>query len=117
MPPGDAIDVHIPGKSRDSMKTSMSAKTFVSCIVSLGFFSSEYYVKLSTGDAYIVDRSNVRVDRGPENRTDAVSGKVMAYVVDERPSELLIELPGEPVAGGLRTWVPRNDVDPLYIAA
>lgn len=94
----------------------MTTKTSVSCIVSMGFFSSEYYVKLSSGDAYIVDRSNVTVDREPQNRTDEVKGKVVAYVVDQTPSTLLVELPGEPVAG-LRSWIPRNDADPLVQAA
>ncbi len=95
----------------------MNAKTFVSCVVSRGFFSSEYYITLSTGDAYIVDQSNVRVDHKPGSRTDAVPGKVIAYVIEQRPSELLIELPGEPVAGGLRSWIPRNDAEPFSMAA
>lgn len=92
-------------------------QTFVSCFVSMGFFSSEYYVRLSPGDAYIVDRNNVTVDRPPQSRTDEVQGKVLAYVVDENPSSLLVELPGEPVAGGLRTWIPKTDADPLAHAA
>jgi len=83
----------------------------------MGFFSSEYYVKLSTGDAYIVDRSNVTVERGPQNRTEEVGGKVVAYVIDQNPTALLVELPGAPVAGGLRTWIPRNDADPIAQAA
>jgi len=95
----------------------MTVKTFVSCLVSMGFFSSEYYVKLSTGDAYIVDRINVNVDREPQSRTEEVEGKVVAYIVDQNPSALLVELPGEPVAGGFRSWIPRNDADPLAQAA
>jgi hypothetical protein len=83
----------------------------------MGFFSSEYYVKLSSGDAYIVDRSNVIVDRVPENRTEEVKGKVVAYVVDQKPAALQVELPGEPVAAGLRSWIPTNDADPLAQAA
>jgi hypothetical protein len=83
----------------------------------MGFFSSEYYVKLSSGDAYIVDRNNVKVDREPQSRSDEVSGKVVAYVVDQSDSALLVELPGEPVAGGLRSWIPKNDADPLVQAA
>jgi hypothetical protein len=79
----------------------------------MGFFSSEYYVKLSTGDAYIVDRNNVKVDREPQSRTEEVNGKVVAYVVDQNQTALLVELPGEPVAGGLRSWIPKNDADPL----
>jgi hypothetical protein len=97
--------------------TVMSAKTFVSCLVSMGFFSSEYYVKLSSGDAYIVDRSNVVVEREPQSRAEEIRGKVVAYVVDENASALLVELPGQPVAGGLRTWIPRNDADPVAEAA
>lgn len=83
----------------------------------MGFFSSEYYVRLSTGDAYIVDRSNITVDREPQNRADEIEGKVIAYVVDQTPTALLVELPGEPVAGGLRTWIPRNDAGPIAQAA
>jgi hypothetical protein len=95
----------------------MAAQTFVSCAVSRGFFSSEYYVKLSTGDAYIVDRNNVTVDREPQSRTEEVKGKVVAYVVDQNASSLLVELPGAPVAGGLRSWIPKNDAGPLAQAA
>jgi hypothetical protein len=83
----------------------------------MGFFSSEYYIKLSTGDAYIVDRNNVTVEREPQNRTEEVRGKVVAYVIDQDASALLVELPGSPVAGGLRTWIPRNDADPISQAA
>ena len=70
----------------------------------MGFFSSEYYVKLSTGDAYIVDRNNVTVEREPKNRSEELTGKVVAYVV-------------EPVAGGLRTWIPKSDAGPIAQAA
>jgi len=83
----------------------------------MGFFSSEYYVKLSNGDAYIVDRNNITVDREPLNRSEEVRGKVVAYVVDQTPTSLLVELPGAPVAGGLRSWIPKNDADPLAQAA
>jgi hypothetical protein len=83
----------------------------------MGFFSSEYYVKLSTGDAYIVDRNNVTVEREPKNRSEELTGKVVAYVVDENASALLVELPGEPVAGGLRTWIPKSDAGPIAQAA
>jgi hypothetical protein len=95
----------------------MSVKTFVACHVSRGFFSSEFYVKLNSGDAFIIDRSNVRLDREPQTRTEAVDGKVLAYVIEEHPSKLLVELPGEPVAGGLRSWIPREEADPLFQAA
>ncbi len=57
------------------------------------------------------------IDRKPQSRTEEVNGKVMAYVVDQQPTKLLTELPGEPVAGSLRSWIPRNDADPLSQAA
>ena len=95
----------------------MSVKTFVVCRVSRGFFSSEFYVKLTNGDAFIVDRTNVRLDREPVMRTEEVDGKVLAYVIEDRPERLLIELPGEPVAGGFRSWIPREEAEPVFQAA
>ena len=94
-------------------------RTFIACHVSEGFFGSEFYVRLRNGDAYIVDRSDVRIDREPRNGTGEVDGKVLAYVVDrdEKDSKLLVELSGEPVAGGLRTWVSISDADPLQMVA
>jgi len=83
----------------------------------LGFFSSEYYVKLSTGDAYFVDRNNVIVEREPQSRPEEVAGKVTAFVVDQNASSLLVELPGMPVAGGRRAWLPKDDADPVAHAA
>lgn len=78
---------------------------YVSCRVSAGFFETEFYV--------IVDKSSVLVDRDsvkvkttpPENKE--VDGQVLAYVLDERDDKALIELPGQAVIGGLRTWVPK----------
>ena len=94
-------------------------RTFIACRVSRGFFESEFYVKLRSGDAYIVDRSDVRIDRELKNGTDETEGKVLAYVVgmDEKDSKLLVELSGEPVVGGLRTWVSKGDVDPQHMVA
>ncbi|MCC6586612.1 MAG: hypothetical protein IT168_07835 [Bryobacterales bacterium] len=96
------------------MKT---AQTYVTCRVSRGFFSSEFYVKLKSGDAFIIDRSNLQLNHEPQTRTEEVDGKVLAYVIEQNPASLLIELPGEPVAGGLRSWVSREEADPLSQAA
>ncbi len=92
-------------------------RTFITCHVSQGFFGSEFYVRLRNGDAYIVDRADVRVDRVPQSRSHEVEGKVFAYVVEEKGSEVLVELSGEPVAGGLRTWVAKDDADSLQMVA
>ena len=41
---------------------------------------------------------------------DKVKGQVLAYFIEERNDQVLIELPGEPVVGGLRAWVSRGDL-------
>jgi len=92
----------------------MPTRTFVPCRVSAGFFNSEYYVVLNVGSAYLVDRDSVKVNKIPENSTE-VDGKVLAYIIEETPQDALVELPGEPVVGGLRTWVPKKDLE--YVAA
>ena len=93
----------------------MPVRTFVACRVSPGFFTSEYYVVLKDGSAYVVDRDNVRVSQAPEKTSD-VDGKVLAYVVEEGPQGTLIEMPGEPVNGGLRTWVSKDELEYLSAA-
>ncbi len=92
----------------------MPTRTFVPCRVSAGFFDSEYYVVLRAGSAYVVDRDSVKVSKVPENSAE-VDGRVLAYVIEETPQDALVELPGEPVIGGLRTWVPKKDLE--YVAA
>jgi hypothetical protein len=46
---------------------------------------------------------NVRPDSGKQ-----VEGQVLAYLVEEESERALVELPGQAVVGGLRTWVPKN---------
>jgi hypothetical protein len=80
---------------------------YVTCAVSQGLFDSEYYITLNDSSAY-VDRANVQVKENPQNG-DEVKGRVIAYLIEEKSDRALIELPGEPVVGGLRTWVPKGD--------
>lgn len=54
-----------------------------------------------------VSRENVRVEKVPEGNRQ-VDGQVLAYLIDEEKDKALIQLPGEPVVGGLRAWVPRS---------
>jgi hypothetical protein len=79
--------------------------TYVRCRVSRGFFGNEYYVVVGDSSAF-VDRSNVTFEGTPETGKQ-IEGKVLAYVVAEEPERALVELPGQAVVGGLRTWVPR----------
>jgi hypothetical protein len=87
---------------------SMPKTIYVTCIVSQGIFESEFYISVKDSSAY-VDRSNVQVEKSPNNG-DQVKGRVIAYLVEEKNNEALIELPGEPVVGGLRAWVPKTDL-------
>ena len=78
---------------------------YVRCKVSPGFFGSELYVIVGDSSAF-VDRESVKVDSIPE-KGKAVDGSVLAYLVTEEDQRALVELPGQAVVGGLRTWVPR----------
>jgi len=56
-----------------------------------------------------VDRVNVEVKENPRDG-DEVQGRVIACLIKEESDRALIELPGEPVVGGLRAWVPKADL-------
>jgi hypothetical protein len=87
----------------------MSKTIYLPCTVSQGLFKSEFYITLRDSSTYVVDRINVEVSHYPNNG-DEVEGKVLVYLVEEESDQVLIELPGEPVAGGLRAWVPKTDL-------
>jgi hypothetical protein len=97
------------GKFHGMESSRKMAKTlYVTCTVSKGLFDSEYYITVKESSVY-VDRINVQVSRFPTNG-DQVEGKVIAYLVEEKSDQALVELPGEPVIGGLRAWVPKSDL-------
>jgi hypothetical protein len=89
----------------------MAAKraSYVKCRVSLGFFDTEFYVIVDDSSAY-VDRSSVKLERAPDQLSKEVEGLVLAYIIDEQRDRALIELPGQAVIGGLRTWVPKANL-------
>ena len=86
----------------------MTKKTtvFVRCKVSPGTFDTEYYVIVDSSSAY-VDRSNVKVQSAPAHGAE-VEGSVLAYLIEEMEKKVLVELAGQAVVGGLRTWIPRT---------
>jgi len=86
----------------------MSKTLYVNCIVSAGLFESEFYITVRDSAVY-VDRGKVRVNSIPHNG-DKIEGLVIAYFIEEKSDQVLIELPGEPVVGGLRAWVPKGDL-------
>lgn len=79
---------------------------YVRCKVSPGFFGNEFYVVVGDSSAF-VDHTNVKVNVRPDSGKQ-VEGQVLAYVVEEESERALVELPGQAVVGGLRTWVPKN---------
>ena len=72
--------------------------------VTAGFADTEYYVMVPNGPAAYVSRDLVSVTEAPEGGRE-VSGFIKVYVLDQGEHDALIELPGEPVVGGLRTRV------------
>lgn len=78
---------------------------YVRCKVLPGLFDAEYYVLVNGSSAAYVNRGNVRIESPPRHGVQ-VDGSVFVYVINRRDNESLVELTGEPVVGGLRTWVP-----------
>lgn len=79
---------------------------YVRCKISPGFFGSEFYVVVGDSSAF-VDQTSVRLDVIPEKGKE-VDGAVLAYLVKVEAERALVELPGQAVVGGLRTWVPKG---------
>ena len=79
---------------------------YVRCRVSAGFFETEFYV-IVANSSVLVDRDSVKVSVEPRGKKE-VEGKVLAYVLDERGDKALVELPGQAVIGGLRTWISKS---------
>jgi len=86
-------------------RTAMINQLYARCQVWPGTFDSELYVILGEVSA-IVDKRNVKMD-SPVNGAE-VPGSVLVYLIEERPDKALVELPGQPVVGGLRTWVSKE---------
>ena len=81
----------------------------IRCQVSPGLFESEYFVRVNGRSAYYVNRANVQVNPQPTTE-QAVAGRVRGYKVDQLDNLTLVQLPGEVVTGGLRTWVENDAV-------
>lgn len=88
----------------------MATAKYVRCRVSPGFFGTELYVIVGDSSAF-VDRHNVKLEAPPEEGKQ-VDGSVLAYVVAEEQERALVELPGQAVVGGLRTWIPKQMLSP-----
>lgn len=78
---------------------------YARCHILPGTFDSELYVLIGDVSA-LVDKRSVETD-SPINGVE-VPGSVLVHLIEERANEALIELPGQPVVGSLRTWVPKE---------
>lgn len=87
----------------------------VPCTIAHGFFKTEFYVIVGNSSA-IVDRNILRVIDEPRADFDG-HGFVKVFVIDNRDDQTLVELPGEPVVGGLRTWVPSSQIQEYQAVA
>lgn len=89
---------------------------FVPCKILPGLFDTEVYVVVLDSSAY-VSLESVKLNGNEKalQEGEEVDGFVLAYVVAEDPQKgkALIEVPGEPVIGGLRTWVPQAQLRPV----
>jgi hypothetical protein len=82
---------------------------YLHCQVLPGIFSTEYYVLVNGSSAYYISTKNVNL-RGTLNPDKPIDGLVRAYVVQEQGDKVLVQLPGEAVVGGVRTWVERRAI-------
>jgi hypothetical protein len=89
----------------------MSA-AYILCKVFPGLFDTEYYVTVNGSSAYYVNRDNVKVSTKPDPEKGA-NGQVLAYIVKKEKGKTLVQLSGEAVLGGLRTWVSTSEVSPV----
>jgi hypothetical protein len=92
----------------------MKAK-LVPCTIAPGFFESEFYVFVGKSSAF-VDRKILTVIEEPKSGVEG-HGLVCVFVIDMKNDQTLVELPGEPVVGGLRTWVPSASLQEAAAAA
>jgi len=86
----------------------MAKAHYVKCGLATGFFDEEVYVLVGSSSA-IVSRNNVRIIAEPKPNVQG-KGEVCVYVLEQALDKLLVELPGQAVVGGLRTWVPMADL-------
>ena len=82
-------------------------KVYVKCKVLPGLFETEYYVLVNGSSSAYVIRTSVKTSKKPEHGAE-IDGQVLAYLIQQERNRSLIELSGEAVVGGLRTWVPNE---------
>ena len=85
----------------------MAQTRYIHCKILPGLFKTELYVSV-LGSSVYVDRSAVQILREPEGNQEG-EGLILGYLIEEGTGDqALVELTGEAVVGGLRTWVPKT---------
>lgn len=82
----------------------------IACKVLPGLFENEYYVMVNGSSAYYVNRDSVSHLQGSPSAGCPVDGVVLGYIVETAGEKTLVQLPGEAVVGGIRTWVENEAV-------
>jgi hypothetical protein len=83
------------------------SKMYVRCKVLPGLFDSELYVLINGLSSAYVTHNSVKISGTPKHGVE-VDGQVLVYVVSKERDRSLVEVSGEAVVGGLRTWVPNE---------
>ena len=88
---------------------------FIDCILETGFFEDELYVLVGDSSA-IVSRDDVEIASEPQGSKDG-KGRVCVSVIQKDADRWLVELPGQPVVGSLRTWISDSQVRSMAVEA
>jgi len=82
----------------------------ITCKVLPGLFENEYYVMVNGSSGYYINAANLVTLSGTPRQDVAVDGVVRGYIIEANPTKTLVQLPGEVVVGGMRTWVSNEAV-------
>jgi len=84
---------------------------YISCKILKGIFDDECYVMVNGSAAYYINNRLIRTAPGVVLTSDTpVIGEVQGYAIESQGGKTLVQLPGEVVVGGVRTWVENQAV-------
>jgi hypothetical protein len=83
------------------------SEAYVRCKVLPGLFDTELYVLINGSSSAYVTRNSVRLSETPRHGAE-IDGQVLVYIISREQGRSLVEVSGEAVVGGLRTWVPNE---------
>lgn len=89
------------------------ATATIPCTLAKGFFDTELYVHVGTSSA-VVDRCALTVSNEPSGSREG-TGYVTVYIVEDRGSQALVELPGELAFGSQRLWIDSSMLQAAHV--